>query len=214
MRKRRKRQPTPERPGTRKGEDGGKDVPLHSVRDEEEGTAVQVEGLSLDTWDRAYDAYGDKVAKRVLIKKGIELQRKPPGSHRQICNLVRGTGIRVGDCHQLKDLESEVQRLPIAPANRGEVSYFTPDRDDRAKGSRSDEKISKRKAEAQPDVQQKRDSFENMAANRQAKVEPKTGAHIVTAAQQKPQHAGKPDDSIGQKKLKSKTRPNKKDCGT
>ena len=48
----------------RKGENGDEHVPILSIWDEEQNSATQVQGLSMRTWDRAYDAYEDIVAEK------------------------------------------------------------------------------------------------------------------------------------------------------
>ena len=108
----------------RKGEEEDKNVPVHSIWDEGEKTSLQVQGLSTSQWDRAYNAYEDRVAGDYLAAKGRVLEKGTTRSHRRVCELVDSTNIRLGDCQELRDLEVDVKKSTIAPTARGQVTMF------------------------------------------------------------------------------------------
>ena len=83
-----------------------------------------MQGLSTSQWDRAYNAYEDKVAGDYLAAKGRVLEKGTTKSHRLVCKLVDSTDIRLGDCPELEDLEADVKKSTIAPTARGQVTMF------------------------------------------------------------------------------------------
>ena len=68
----------------RKGEKADDYVPITSIWHKNDGTAQHQQGLSLNFWDKAYDAYENRVVELLLEKRGVVLTKKLAKSQKMV----------------------------------------------------------------------------------------------------------------------------------
>ena len=112
----------------RRGEKKAENVPIIASWHEKDGTAHHQKGLSLSFWDRAYDAYEDKVAELMLRKKGIVLKRKSVKSQTLIEKLARREDAELKNFPTLEPIEEECKQISLIPCQR--VSIHIPTKND------------------------------------------------------------------------------------
>ena len=85
----------------RKGEVADDNVRITAMWHLGDGTAQHQQGLSFGFWDRAYDAYENKVAELLLEKRGTVLTKKSHKSRLMVEKLARRNDVELENFPEL-----------------------------------------------------------------------------------------------------------------